>query len=85
MENRERLANYTACVPVYFTFKARNDLDIDIAVKMAEMYAEILLGNTDGIKWEKSDVDFTSRETIYTPEEIAEKKKRLDEIFGGVK
>ena len=83
MEKRERIAKYTACLPIFFEFKARNDLDIDIAVKMAQSYAELLLANVNGIKWDKADVDFSSRETIYTPEEIAERKKRFDEMFRG--
>lgn len=83
MEKRERMATYKVVFPVTFEFKAKDDMDIDQAIKIAQNYAEIIMGtgSVEKLDWDKEMVDLVSRETIYTKEELIERQKRFEEIF----
>ena len=69
----ERLARYTATVPITFSFKTADDVDLDKLYKLAEAYLEMSLASG---MYDIGEIEVTEKETLYTKAEREEADRR---------
>lgn len=69
----ERLARYTATVPITFSFKTADDIDLKHLYKQAAAYLEMCL---DSGMYDLGEINVTGKQTLYTKAEREAEDKR---------